>query len=367
MKQLINDSTTRARVFYGNIKKYQPLIAFLAGFTWDSLTLTRIDLLLDNLIMFSYILLTGFLIYVLNLVESKVIVKPYIIKHKDWLENAIQFFFGGLFSAYVVYYFQSASLTKNWLFLLFLIILLVNNELTKNRKSNFHFQIIIYYMATFSFFIFYLPILFKSISALVFVFSGIISSGFVAGLIYFLYKKIGAPADNNLKTTVLMLAGIFIIFNVLYFTNLIPPVPLSLKEAGIFHHIERVDNDYLVRFEKGSWYQPFKKSDDIFHFMDGDVVYCFASVFAPTNLITPIYHHWQFYDAQNDEWISSDRTTYKINGGRDAGYRGFTNKRNVRPGLWRVDVQTGSEQLLGRISFEIAAVKDSVLLEEIIK
>ena len=222
MNKLLGDTTTRIKTFYEDTKKYQAVVAFFAGFTWDSFTLTRIDLILDNMIMFAYIMLAGFFIYLINLVEEKVIERPLILKYKEWYPNIIQFFFGGLFSGYVVYYFQSASITKNWLFLLLLIVLLVSNEFVKNRLSNFTFQFAIYYMAVFSFFIFYLPVLFETLNVFMFILSGIVSSLFIAGLIYLLYKRIEDSLKRRLKKLVITLGSIYIIFNLLYFTNLIP-------------------------------------------------------------------------------------------------------------------------------------------------
>ncbi len=367
MKKIIDETTTTLKALYEDKKQYQPIVAFFAGFTWDSFTLTRIDLLLDNLIMFSYILLAGVFIYLVSLIEENVLEKNWVLKYKDWYPNIVQFFFGGLFSGYVVYYFQSASITKNWLFLLFLVLLLLCNEFIKNRLSNFTFQIVFYYLATFSFFIFYLPVLFETMGALVFLLSGFVSSAFIAGLIYLLYKQLQEKLQSKLKNLLIILGSIYLIFNLLYFTNLIPPVPLSLKEAGIYHHVSRTDDGYKVRFETGSWYEPLKDSDDDFHYAPGDTVYCFASVFAPTNLNTRIFHHWQMYNEKNDEWITSDRTNYKISGGRDGGYRGYTLKKNIQPGLWRIDVETDREQLLGRVSFEIEKVDNPFELEEIVK
>jgi Protein of unknown function (DUF2914) len=367
MGKLLGDTTTRIKIFYTNTKKYQPVVAFFSGFTWDSLTLTRIDLLLDNTVMFSYIILAGLFIYIFNRVEEKTIQQAIFLKYKAWYPNIIQFFFGGLFSGYVVYYFQSASITKNWLFILLLIVLLVSNEFIKNRLSNLTFQLGLFYLASFSFFIFYLPVLFETISPFIFILSGIVSSVFVAGLVYLLFKKIETALRPQLRQLIIALATIYLLFNIFYFSNIIPPVPLSLKEAGIYHNIEREGDQYILQFEKGKWYQFFKDSDDIYHYAEGDVIYCFASVFAPTNLDTRIYHHWQTYDEKQQEWLSTDRTNYPISGGRDAGYRGYSNKRNVKPGLWRVNVENEREQVLGRISFEIVATQDTVILQQITK
>jgi hypothetical protein len=367
MTQLLSDTSTQVKSFYDNTKKYHPLIAFFSGFTWDSLTLTRIDLLMDNMLLFIYILLAGLSIYLVTLAEENLIEHPLVLKYKDLYPNLTPFFFGSLFSAYVVYYFQSASLTKNWLFLLFLIILLLSNEFLKDRFAHFQFQISLYYLAAFSFFIFYLPVLFETMNSFLFILSGFISSLFISGLIYLLYLKMRENLKPHLKRLGIILASIYILFNLLYFFNIIPPVPLSLKEAGIFHDVQRIDNSYNLKFEQGAWYEPFKVSDDLFHHRDGDLVYCYTSIFAPTNLNTKIFHHWQMYDENKDKWITSDRTSYKITGGREGGFRGYTNKRNVQSGQWRVDVETELEQLLGRVSFTIESVQDSVRLEEIIK
>lgn len=367
MKKLLDDTSARIKAFYQENKHYQPIIAFFTGFTWDSLTLTRIDLVLDNVIMFSYIMLTGVFILLINLIEEEQLSNKFILKYKDWYPNVVQFFFGGLFSGYIVYYFQSASITKNWLFLLFLLLLFIGNEFIKNRLNNLVFQFVFYYLATYSFFIFYLPVLFKTMGVWTFLLSGIVSSSFVGALIFILFKKMPGKVSSRIKHLAIILGVIYLIFNLLYFTNLIPPVPLSLKESGIYHHAGFKDGSYHLRFEKGSWYEFFKDADEEFHYTEGDTVFCFAAVFAPTDLNTRIHHHWQMYNEKQDKWLTTDRLNYKISGGRDGGYRGYTFKKNVSPGLWRIDVETAREQLLGRISFEIIGDSTRYPLDETVK
>lgn len=82
-------------------------------------------------------------------------------------------------------------------------------------------------------------------------------------------------------------------------------------------------------------------------------MFCFASVFAPTRLEEPITHHWQHWKSDQDEWTTTDRMTYRIYGGRDGGYRGYTFKKNIHPGDWRVDVINEDDQLLGRLNFSV--------------
>ena len=340
-----------------------PLISFTAGFTWDSLTLTRIDRLLDNIILLFYILMLGAAITLLHLIHNNRIQQPLILKYQNWLTSAVQFFFGGLFSAYVVFYFQSASLSKNWLFMLFLIGLLIGNEFLKEKLSGLRLNLALYFMALFSFFIFFIPILFHTMNIFTFLFSGFISLSFISSLVYYFYKNDIQTGQHWYKKTALLLLGIFAALNILYFMNWIPPVPLSLKDGAIYHHIHKSGQQYEMRYEKGGWYQFWKKSDDTFHYVPGDTVFCFASVFAPTKLDKKIIHHWQFYNEKQEKWITTDRRSYRIVGGRDGGYRGYTYKRNLQTGQWRVDVETNEKLLLGRIPFTIEKInRDSLKL-----
>jgi len=48
-----------------------------------------------------------------------------------------------------------------------------------------------------------------------------------------------------------------------------------------------------------------------------------------------------------------DTVRFDIVGGRDGGYRGYSFKKNLKPGDWRVDVITETDQLLGRKKFTL--------------
>src|SRR6266571_4484415 len=99
-------------------KPLLPVAFFLGGVTFDSVTLTRIDRLRDNLIMLLYLSLLGGL----------------IARAQPHYPHAIQFLLGGLFSAYTVFYSQSASLTTTAVFFALLIVLLVGNEFLRDRR-----------------------------------------------------------------------------------------------------------------------------------------------------------------------------------------------------------------------------------------
>ena len=51
--------------------------------------------------------------------------------------------------------------------------------------------------------------------------------------------------------------------------------------------------------------------------------------------------------------MQTDKLGFKITGGREGGYRGYTYKRHVQPGEWKIDVKTKEGLVLGKISFII--------------
>lgn len=326
---------------------------FLAGgFIFDNLTLTRVDLLLDNLVLLFYLVVIVLGIIAINLRAEKYSIVPY----------AMQFAFGGLFSGYLVFYLRSASLVVSWPFLLMLGVFFVGNEFFRERYKLFNFHFGVFFAAVFSYAIFSLPVLLRSMSADIFILSGFLSLCVVAILFYLIKKNSGRRFAGRGKLTTLTIGGIYLIFNILYFTNIIPPIPLSMKEGGIYRRIERTnDGNYILYGEKRDWYGFWNKNK--FYFLPGEKVYAYSAIFAPTEIKNKIFHQWSFYDKNIDEWVESTKIGFPIVGGRDGGYRGYSVKERVYPGKWRVDVVTERGQIVGRISFEIIEAKRRPKLE----
>jgi hypothetical protein len=356
---ILKDKTSRivkkAVAFHNS--RIAPAAFFSAGFVWDSVTLTRIDRLFDNLVLLVYLLLLGALIALSNFVRDERPLKPILRKYSDWYPLGMQFFLGGLFSAYVVYYFQSASLTKASLFLILLVVLLIANELLTNRLNNLYLQIGGYFLASFTFLIFFIPVVIKVMNYYTFLSGGIISLALIGGILFLFHKKSIFETKRQPAYLAVMLALVFVLFNVFYLKNWIPPVPLSLKSAGIYHHVSREDEKYALKYVKPRWYQFLKKYDNPFDYREGDVVYCFSAIFAPAKLKQNVYHHWQRYLPKKKKWLTTDKLSYEITGGRGKGYRGYTYKKHVVPGRWRVDVMTEDGLLLGKINFRIQTAK----------
>ncbi len=334
---------------------YIPLISFTGGFIWDSFTLTRIDRMSDNMILLGYLFLLGSSILILNLVEHNLIRNSLILRFRKFYPLGIQFFLGGLFSSYVVFYFQSASVTKTWLFLGILFCLLISNEFLEKRLTNIYLQFSLYFLVIYSFMIFFLPVLLEKMNWLIFILSGLVTLAVMTGYLYLFIRKWVLLKKRQYRRIGGIVLTLYVTINVFYFLNWIPPVPLSLKFGGIFHHVERIEGDFILTYEEPPWYNFWKKSENPYYHTGSDPVYCFTAVFAPVNLQKKIFHVWQLRSAGREKWLITDRLGFELTGGRKEGFRGYTFKKNVQPGDWRVDVRTDEDQILGRINFKIIA------------
>ena len=150
----------------------------------------------------------------------------------------------------------------------------------------------------------------------------------------------------------------------LLWLNLVPPVPLALAKGGIYHEVARVEDGYRLTFERRAWWWPWNRYDAVFRLREGDAVHCFTAVFAPTGLGLEVWHRWQQWDEARG-WVDRDRIRYTMTGGRDGGFRGWTRKRNVGPGDWRVLVETPDGREIGRVGFRVVEGRgEPVLIDE---
>jgi hypothetical protein len=358
----------KGELFYEKYERHLSSLALVAGFIFDNLTLQRIDLLFENVSILSYLVFSGGSIVLLNYYKEFPPLRKMTLKIQSFLPFLIQFAFGGLFSAFFIFYTRSAALSSSWPFMLVLLFLLIGNEFFKEYYQKIAFQTSIYFVAVFSFFIFFVPVILKTMGALVFVLSGIVSV-FVIYLFTRLLSKVVPRSYLESKMALRnSLLSIFVVINILYFTNLIPPIPLALKSSGVYYAVERVAESYQVIGEEKAWYEslPFFSSKKI-SWRSGMPLYVFSSVFAPTNLNTKIIHDWQYRDQAAGKWVSTSKITFPIRGGRGGGYRGFSTKSSLFIGEWRVDVKTGRGQVIGRVRFDIEPAPSKIeLIDEVL-
>lgn len=339
-------------------RRHIPTAALVTGFLWDNLTLGRPDQFFDNAVMVFYLLLSGAAILIMSYRRERGQLTPPIA-----LSIITQFSFGNLASGLFVLYSVSGTLAGNWFFFLVLAGLLIGNEFLRTRYGLLRFTVGVYYLLLLAYFIIAIPVLRREIGADIFILSGatsIVAIAFFLLAIHFLAPRVFAAQQRYLF---LIISGIFVLFNVFFFFNIIPPVPLAAREIGIFHHVERTTSAgesaaYTVRFEKPKWYEFWKSSDNTFHFTPTSSAFCFSSVFAPAKLETPIFHRWEYFDEAAEQWRTASRISFAIAGGRDDGFRGFTKKSALFSGKWRCSVETERGSLIGRRSFELVPVTE---------
>ena len=342
------------------LKPILPGFFFLAGVTYDSLTLTRIDRPLDNLILLLYLAVLGVLVILTGRFQLGLI--PSTSNHTSWnalslihriqphLAKALQFLLGGLFSAYAIFYSQSTSFSTTAIFLGLIVVFLIANEFLQTRYSSLKMLVSLFALVTLSFLTFFLPVVTGWMNDVVFVTGVLMTSVIVWKLVQLTLRGLPNISLYTAFTISFPAFCLVTLCTVLYFLNWIPPIPLSLKFGGIYHQIEKIHDKYILTHEKGPWYDLWKESNDRVR-IDAPV-YCFSSVFAPVTLQTTIYHHWQWRPLHElASFTTTDRIPITITGGRETGYRSYTTKHRVQTGEWRVNVETEDGRILGRMTF----------------
>jgi len=341
--------------FLNRHKKYAPVIFFIGGFIWDSMTLGRVDGWYSNTVLFTYLICLTICLYIYNLSIDDHWEHPVIKEIENYAPLGIQFFLGGLSSAYVIFFFRSVSLTKTAIFFLLLVALLISNELLKHRISNKYLQFGAYLFVSFTFFTFMLPVVIGIMNPFIFFISGLLGLGTTLLLVTFLYFRSPSTKDEvtGWKITTLLIS-IYLFINACYYFNLIPPVPMALESGMVAYDVEKVNHSFRVSYEKPTGPARFwRPNDKTFNYSKGDTVFVYTSIFAPTDLHKRVQHQWQWYNKSKELWETSDIIGYNVIGGRAKGYRGFTFKTNVHPGQWRVNVTTENGLVLGKLNFII--------------
>ncbi len=348
--------------FYGKYEKSISSLFLIGGFIFDTLTLKRVDAVFENLWILGCLVIVGIFLILVNIKESD-------SKMHFWYANILQFFIGSTLSAYLVFYFRSTEFSSTWPFIFLLTLAFIANESFKKNNYRLTFQIGLFFLSIYSFCIFFIPVTLHTISTNIFLLSGVVSLAvitlYVYLLFYFLkYKKDQVEDSKRLIFSVVL--GIFGLVNFLYFTNLIPPIPLSLKDAGVYHSIQRVANGYEVTYEDKSWREYFKIYPE-FNLVPGQPAYVFSAVFSPKDLNLTIIHEWQHYNEISNKWETQSVIRLPVVGGRDNGFRTYSTKSSMILGKWRVNIKTQDGLIIGRKRFVVVNSGSNPILTSTIK
>lgn len=350
MKEMIQ----QIKSFAHKHKKWEPLVFFVGGFTFDAFLLHRIDDPLMLVHQAIYLSLSAFIIaWDLFTEAGRATVPRWLTKVWTYREGVLHFLLGTLLNVYTIFYFKSGTFLSSILFLLLLVALLILNEVRPPKISKHVLRNALFGLCLVSYMNIIVSILVGFVGA--FVFLGAIAA---AALILWVFLRIlqskldPAKISREIRLPFLVVA---LVYTLLYFFKILPPVPLSVKHIGIYHSVAKEGDEYKLGFSRSSW-RFWESGDQTFEARPGDKVYCFAQIFSPTRFKDQLFVRWQFHDPRAG-WTNSDAIPLSVVGGREEGYRGYTAKSNYQPGSWRVSIETSDGREIGRIGLEIVAAE----------
>ncbi len=342
-------------------KHHFATIVFIFGFVFDYITLPDPGAPLSKFLGYFYISIFIFCLYAREFVVSRNTATKLEQQLYSFFTLCIALVSGAFLSFVLIYYFRSAELAVSWpLFLLFAIIILLN-ELISSHSFRFMLDLTVFFSTLAFFTIFNLPIFLNEQNDTVFVLSVLLSM-FISFLFLFLLSFSSEVARVYSHKAYALAVGIPITVMVLYFNNLVPAVPLTLNEAGVYHAVYKVGNEYKAQTEVEPFYNGilFLKTKE-FHYANGQSVYFFSAVKAPTELKAPLSHVWEYYDEKTSSWVQNTVVEFPLTGGREDGFRAYSKKDNLFEGLWRVSVKAGERRVVGRMEFKV--IKSEELIE----
>jgi hypothetical protein len=332
-------------------------VAFFLGFVTDFLLLNQIDNSFDNAILLTYVILAtlSLLLFYVGIAEKAPERTVYYLSR--YMPLLMQYSFGGLLSGMLIFYGRSGDFFASAPFFLLIIAVIVANELIKKRSERLLYNILVYFTGIFSYLVLIVPVVLKEMGELIFFASGVLALLVMALLLKALSVIIPHFLVLEKRAIIFLIGSFYMLFNTFYFFNIIPPIPLSLTELSIYHNVEKtLQGGYRLTKETAGWLDKLPFLPVTFHPVPGGAAYCFARVYAPTDMVATIVHRWEYYEEDNG-WVTRFTLPYQISGSNKSGYRGFTRLANLEDGKWRCGVETERGQVLGREVFTVDSSK----------
>lgn len=342
-------------------------IIFLFGFASDAFLLPEFENPATKYLGLSYLVMLALMIFLREWVVARNTASDMERKAFSVLTFGVSFFSGSALSFVFVYAMRSAALIVSWPLFVILIICMAANEFVSSHHYRLTLDIAVYFIAIVFYSIFNVPIFFSSVNDMVFVISIALAALISFAYVYILQRSSEAAEYERAKGYALAI-GIPMFVGMLYLLNVIPAVPLSLKESGIYHSISRLEGSdtasYVGQREINTALFKFLPRKEVYHLTDSDTgIYFFSSIGAPAQIAAPITHVWEYFEETSGTWVTSTTVSFNLSGGREEGYRAYSTKENVHEGLWRVTVKVDDKRIVGRQRFYIQKGSNAALEE----
>lgn len=263
----------------------------------------------------------------------------FLEKSNSWATYGVSFFLGTLLSHTLVYYFRSSDMLQMWPIFLIVLLAILANEFLYGTIPD----ILLFYIALTFFFIFNVPIALNRVNTYTF-FVSILVSVIVTSILSVIIQRIYLSSKEFIMLIIFSIIFPFLVLQ-LYYMNYIPAVPLALGESGFYSKVEKISNQNKYYYDLEEKCITEKKSlfiiKDTFCDIDqlaSNEFYFFSSIISPADVSANISHVWEIYDPEKDTWVKKSEIEYPISGGREDGYRGYSEVSNISKGKWRVKV-----------------------------
>lgn len=265
----------------------------------------------------------------------------------------MQYAFGSLLSTAFLFYWFGGALAASWPVMLIVAALIAFSEAFRHLFLRPTVQFGVFAFVFFSYGTLLFPFLLQSLSPWAFLLGGA-----AATVVTLLVAEIATRANASWRPLArrfrLIAVGTYAIFASLYFLNIIPPIPLTIRDAGVYHDVTVRGGAYRLDAEPEGFFDRLWPGQTLHLERDGDGrIFAYSAIYAPTDLSTTIIHDWQRYDAAAKRWVDAGRSSYTAHGGRQDGYRGYSYRTIRAVGRWRVIIETERGQELGRLTFTV--------------
>lgn len=331
---------------------------FICGFVFDAWMVAYPDKPLFIFHQALYLFVIALLIhYELLFRLEKWHPSKFALKIWPYQNFALHFCLGTLLNVYSIFYIKSASIFSSVIFLLLMIVMIFLNELPFVKKSEkVNLKVGLYSICLFSFFSIVYPLIFGFIGLVPFCFSVLSTIGILLVQLRMLRNLVTEPGVL-FHAIFAPVVTVVIIFTSFFFLGLIPPVPLSVKEQGVYHKLEKRDSHYYLYAEMGdNSFWDFGKTT--FHAEPDDKIYFYSQIFSPARISDKIIIHW-FKKNNMGDWENMDQVPVALKGGREEGFRAFTFKSNYEAGEWKILVETSSGVEISRLYFNVIKVNQA--------
>lgn len=257
---------------------------------------------------------------------------------KTWTQKLFTFFkfcisftCGSLLSSIFLFYWYSGSAYFSFPIFLLFIALAYMNERKKIWIESISIYVGVFFVVLMFLSSISIPVIFQKMDSKWFLVSGMIAAIFSVLFFQKLFSSFTVEGLKKKQKLLYLCLFLFACNVLLFFTNVIPPIPLSLQNVKIEY--TKQDKSIFFDFQKNAQMKMI------------------TPVFAPKNVSLKIVHDWEWFDVKKISFKEKGEYTYKMIGGKKTGYTGYSQKTIDQSGLWRVKVKLEDGRVIGVVWF----------------